>query len=62
VVGQASRALSQGLQQACYAHGTSAWRLKLDGARVRKLDFPKHTLNYIKEGASATNSLGKYAK
>jgi len=27
VVGQASRALSPGLQQACYAHATSAWRL-----------------------------------
>jgi len=48
VVGQASRALSQGLQQACYAHGTSAWRLKLDGARVRQPDFRKHNLNYIK--------------
>ena len=27
VVGQASRAVSPGLQQACYAHATSAWRL-----------------------------------
>jgi len=27
VVGQASRALSLGLQQACFAHATSAWRL-----------------------------------
>jgi len=27
LVGQASRALSPGLQQACYAHATSAWRL-----------------------------------
>jgi len=27
VVGQVSRALSPGLQQACYAHATSAWRL-----------------------------------
>jgi len=29
VVGQASRDLSPGLQQACYAHATSAWRLNL---------------------------------
>jgi len=27
VVGQESRDLSLGLQQACYAHATSAWRL-----------------------------------
>jgi len=27
VVGQESRALSPGLQKACYAHATSAWRL-----------------------------------
>jgi len=47
LVGQASRALSPGLQQACYAHATSAWRLKLDGARVRQPDFPKHNLNHI---------------
>ena len=50
VVGQASRALSPGLQPACYAHATSAWRLKLDGARVRQPDFPKHHLNYMKRG------------
>ena len=50
VVGQASRALSPGLQQACYAHAISAWRLKLDGARVRQPDFPKHNLNYITRG------------
>jgi len=50
VVWQASRALSPGLQQAYYAHATSAWRLKLDGARVRQPDFPKHNLNYIKRG------------
>jgi len=50
VVGQESRALSPGLQQACYAHATSAWRLNLDGARVRQPDFPKHNLNYSKRG------------
>ena len=50
VVGQTSRALWPGLQQAFYAHATSAWRLKLDGARVRQSDFPKHNLNYIKRG------------
>ena len=50
VVWQESRALSPGLQQAYYAHATSAWLLKLDGARVRQPDFPKHNLNYIKRG------------
>jgi len=50
VVEQASRALSSGLQQACHAHATSAWRLKLDGARVRQPDLLKHNLNYIKRG------------
>jgi len=44
VVGQASRALSPGLQQACYAHASSAWRLKLDGARVRQPDLWRFTL------------------
>jgi len=50
VVWQASRALLPGLQQAYSAHATSAWRLKLDGARVRQPDFPKHNFNYIKRG------------
>ena len=50
VVGQASRDLSPVLQQACYQHASSAWRLKLDGARVRQPDFPKNNLNYMKRG------------
>jgi len=60
VVGQTSRALSPGLQQACYAHATSAWRLKLDGARVRQPDFPQHNLNYIKRGTLSITQ-NKYA-
>jgi len=60
VVGQTSRALSPGLQQACYAHATSAWRLKLDGARVRQPDFLKHNLNYIKRGTLSITR-NKYA-
>ena len=49
-----------GLQQACYAHATSAWRLKLDGARVRQPDIPKHNLNYIKRGTLSITR-NKYA-
>jgi len=60
VVEQASRALSPGLQQACYAHATSARRLKLDGARVRQPDFPKHNLNYSRRGTLSITP-NKYA-
>jgi len=60
VVEQASRALSPGLQQDCHAHATSAWRLNLDGARVRQPDFPKHNLNYIKRGTLSI-TVNKYA-
>jgi len=60
VVGQTSRALSPGLQQACYAHATSAWRLKLDGARVRQPDLPQHNFNYIKRGTLSITR-NKYA-
>jgi len=60
VVEQASRALSPGLQQACHAHATSAWRLKLDGARVRQPDFPRHNLNYITRG-TLSFTRNKYA-
>jgi len=60
VVEQESEALSPGLQQACYAHATSAWRLKLDAARVRQRDFPKHNLNYFTRGTLSITR-NKYA-
>jgi len=39
---------------------TSASRLKLDGARVRQPDFPKHDLNYMKRGTLSIKQ-NKYA-